>query len=68
MAAFDYLKVSRVDPIPGGPGPDANYEERYVWREFEQVAYHLEMEVMGLAYSRAGLVWFPPLCHDGWDY
>ncbi|AMB48378.1 hypothetical protein [Methylobacterium sp. AMS5] len=68
MKAFDYRKVPIVDPIPGGPGPDEPDEFHRVWRDFEIVAYHLEMELMGLAFSRAGLVWFPPLCHDGHDY
>lgn len=57
-----------IDSISGGPGPDASYEDRQIWMDFEMTVYQLEMLVMGLAYRRAGFVWFPPLCHDGLDY
>lgn len=65
---FDYQNVSFIDRIPGGPGPEKDEGYHRVWHDFECVAYHLSMEELGLAFPRAGLVWFMPLCHDGLDY
>jgi hypothetical protein len=48
--------------------PDDTYSEAYVKLVAQAIIHQLEYLAAGLAERRAGLIWFIPLCNDGWDY